>query len=74
MVLGVGRVTYRGIDDGIPASEKEHCFVGIASVGDLFVPQSICIPVKVPLEEVGDAEFGADEIFHDQLQALHNIV
>ena len=39
-------------------------------MGNLLLPERIRVPVEVALEEVRDAELGADKVVHEKFDAL----
>ena len=59
------------VDDGVLAAEEERGAARVARAGDLLVPERVRGPVEVALEEVGDAELGADKVLDHEVQALH---
>jgi hypothetical protein len=63
--------TNLGINNVILPPDKKESLLGISCVGDLVIPQGIGGPVKVTLEDVGDTEFGTDEVPHKELHALY---
>ena len=62
--------THVCVDDGILAAKEEHSLCGIPGIWNLFVPQRVRRPVEVPLQEVGYAELGSDEVLDDEVESL----
>ena len=62
--------THVGVDDGVLAAKKEHSLFRVPSIRNLFVPQRVGRPVEVPLQEVGYAKLGADEVLDDEVETL----
>ena len=62
--------THLRIDDSILAAKEEHSLVGIPGIWNLFVPQRVRRPVKVPLQEVGYTKLGTDEVLDDEVETL----
>ena len=38
----------------------------IFGMGYFFIPQTVGTPIEMTLKEVGDPEFGADKVFHEE--------
>ena len=62
------------VDDSIFAAKEEHSLGGVARVRNLLVPERVRNPVEIAVQEVRDAELGADKVLHQQLHALANSV
>ena len=55
------------MNNSVFATKEEHGFGWITGVGDLFVPEAVGRPVKVPLQEVGYPKLGAYEVLDDKV-------
>ena len=62
--------THRRVQNRVPPPDNEHRPVRVARVRDLLVEQGVGGPVEVALEEVRDAELGADKVVHEEFDAL----
>ena len=62
--------THVCVDDGILAAKEEHSLFGVPGIRNLFVPQRVGGPVEVPLQEVGYAKLGTDEVLDDEVETL----
>ena len=64
------RKTHLCVDDSIFTTKEEHSLGGVARVRNLLVPERVRDPVEIAVQEVCDAELGADKVLHQQLHAL----
>ena len=56
----------RCVNDVVFATKEESRSRGIFGMGYFFIPQTIGTPIEMTLKEVGDPEFGADKVFHEE--------
>lgn len=59
-------------ENRVLASDNKHRFLGIMCVGDFFEEERVGGPIEITLDIIGEANFGANVVAHEELETLYS--